>query len=413
MIPMLANHLWQSTVFAVAAGLLTLALQRNHAQARHAIWMAASVKFLIPFFLIVSAGSHLQWPHSSAPPPRFSLAVQEISQPFELPTEHRVSPAPAATSHPLRPVVLITLWLSGFAGLLLFWGIRWHRLRSTLRGASSIDLGAPITAMSSPACVEPGVFGVFRPVLLLPSGITERLTPEQLSAIVAHELCHVRRRDNLAAAIHMVVEAVFWFHPLVWWIGARLIEERERACDEEVLRMGSERQVYAEGILNVCRFYVESPLACVSGVTGSNLRKRIEEIMTHQIPRKLNFGRKLLLAAAGFAAVAAPIVIGVANAPRLRAQPQSVKAAFEVASVKANKSTDFRNVVMVALPGGTLTIRNIPLRVIITQAYNLPFQNSERVSGTPQWVNSESFAIKRKRLRARFRRGSRKRSAST
>jgi beta-lactamase regulating signal transducer with metallopeptidase domain len=50
----------------------------------------------------------------------------------------------------------------------------------------------------------------------------------------------------LAAAIHMFVETVFWFHPLVWWIGKRMVEERERACDEEVLQLGGEPRVYAE-----------------------------------------------------------------------------------------------------------------------------------------------------------------------
>jgi beta-lactamase regulating signal transducer with metallopeptidase domain len=56
-------------------------------------------------------------------------------------------------------------------------------------------------------------------------------------------MCHVRRRDNLFAAVHMAVEAIFWFHPLVWWIGSRLLEERELACDEEVLRMGASRGI--------------------------------------------------------------------------------------------------------------------------------------------------------------------------
>ena len=74
--------------------------------------------------------------------------------------------------------------------------------------------------------------------------------------------------DNLTAAVHMVVEGIFWFHPLVWWIGSRLVDERERACDEEVVRLGSEPQVYAESILKTCQFYVESPLSCVPGVTG-------------------------------------------------------------------------------------------------------------------------------------------------
>jgi bla regulator protein blaR1 len=96
--------------------------------------------------------------------------------------------------------------------------------------------------------------------------------------VLAHEFYHVRRRDNLTAALHMTVEAVFWT-PLVWWIGARQAEERQRACDEGVLRLGNEAQVYAESILRVCQFYVDSPVACVSGVTGSDLKKRMAGIM--------------------------------------------------------------------------------------------------------------------------------------
>lgn len=139
-----------------------------------------------------------------------------------------------------------------------------------------MPLGIGVPALSSASIIEPGIFGVFRPVLLLPEGIGDRLAPAELQAILAHELCHLRRRDNLAALMHMVVEAVFWFHPLVWWLGARLMDERERACDEEVLRRGSEAEAYAEGILKVCELYLQSPLKCVAGVTGANLRKRIE-----------------------------------------------------------------------------------------------------------------------------------------
>src|SRR5262249_59392596 len=127
--------------------------------------------------------------------------------------------------------------------------------------------------------VEPGVFGIVKPVLLWPKAMTDRLDDRHVEAILAHELSHIRRRDNLTAALHMVVEAVFWFHPLVWWLGARLIDEREQACDEEVLRLGNRPQVYAAGILNVCKLYVESPLACVSGGTCADLKKRIGSIM--------------------------------------------------------------------------------------------------------------------------------------
>ncbi len=83
-------------------------------------------------------------------------------------------------------------------------------------------------------------------ILFWPAGISERLTDSQLDAILAHEVSHVVRRDNLVAALHLLVEALFWFHPLVWWIGARLVEERENACDQAVLRFRNQPQSYAK-----------------------------------------------------------------------------------------------------------------------------------------------------------------------
>src|SRR5215472_16867304 len=86
-----------------------------------------------------------------------------------------------------------------------------------------------------------------------------------------------------------------WFHPLVWWIERRLIEEQERACDEEVLRQGGDRQVYAESILRICEFYLTSPLICVPGMTGSDLKMRIREIMLKGVTRRLSLAGRLLL----------------------------------------------------------------------------------------------------------------------
>jgi beta-lactamase regulating signal transducer with metallopeptidase domain len=72
---------------------------------------------------------------------------------------------------------------------------------------------------------EPSVVGWWHPMLLMPAGLEDHLTGSQLRAVVAHETTHIRRRDNITAAIHMLAEALFWFHPLVWWIGARLADE--------------------------------------------------------------------------------------------------------------------------------------------------------------------------------------------
>jgi bla regulator protein blaR1 len=136
----------------------------------------------------------------------------------------------------------------------------------------------------------------------------------------------------------MIVEASFWFHPLVWWIGARLIEERERACDEDVLRSGTKPLDYAEGILNVCKSYVESPLACVSGVTGANLKKRVAHIMDGGAACSLDLARKALLAAAGLAAVACPLVLGILNAPRTFAQTNTSQYTFGLTTVPIVRS---------------------------------------------------------------------------
>ena len=247
--------------------------------------------------------------------------------------------------------------------------------------------------MSSTARVEPGVVGIRKPVLLLPAGITDRLTPDQLDAVLAHEMCHVRRRDNLTAAIHMVVEAVIWFYPLVWWIGARLLEERERACDEAVLQSGSDAEVYAEGILNVCKFYIESPLACVSGISGSDLKKRIVRIMTQSLADRLTFGRRVLLAALGVAAVAGPIVFGLVSATPSRAQSQAENQdafapVYEVASIKASRSADGKERIGV-LPSG-FTASGATLQMLIGLAYGV---QDKQISGGPNWLNSEKFDI--------------------
>jgi uncharacterized protein (TIGR03435 family) len=201
-----------------------------------------------------------------------------------------------------------------------------------------------IELLLSPASLEPGIFGIVKPVLVWPKGFSEHLQDAHLEAILAHEVWHVRRRDNMAAAIHMVVEAIFWFHPLVWWLGSRLMEERERACDEEVQESGGERQVYAESILRTCEFCVESPLACVSGVTGADLKKRIVRIMTERMANKLSFGRKLVLAAFGIGVIAGPVVFGFVNVPQMRAQSTQTTGAplpsFEVATVKPSPPVD-------------------------------------------------------------------------
>ena len=404
--PLIANHLWQSTLLAGVAGLLTLALRQNHARVRHLVWLAASSKFLVPLAVLISLGGHIRWRTAvEMAPSNVLVVVSTINQPFATASVSSGSRRIAPSASNLLPAVLGGIWTFGFLGICCSWWLRWRRIRAAVRASTPVQMDIPIPAKSSSVLLEPGVFGLFRPVLLLPDGLFERLTPSQLKAVVAHELCHIRHRDNLSAAIHMFVETVFWFHPLVWWMGKRMVAERERACDEEVLRLGNAPRVYAEGILNVCKLYVESPLTCVSGVTGSNLKIRIDAILTGRIAERLNLRKKFALTVAGVAAFALPIGVGMMNAPASRAQ--SVAAAipkFEVASIRPCKE------------GGGVTPDSSPGRLstgcdhlvddfylgLIQQAY-FRFAGSRfnpvgviPIKGGPDWIRSELYEINAK-----------------
>ena len=395
----LANHLWQSTAFAGLAAALAMTMRENRARTRYWLWLIASLKFLMPFSLLTALGTHLSQPEAAASAPAFSLVFEQVSQPFSRTQVGVGISGPVTSSYAgVVTVVLCSLWACGFTMLMFSWMRQWRRIRSAVREGTMLPLCAAVPVVSTPTLLEPGIFGIFEPVLLLPQGITERLAPAHLEAIVAHELCHVRHRDNLAAAIHMLVEAVFWFHPLVWWLGVRLVEERERACDEEVLGMGNEPEMYAESILKTCEFYLESPLTCVSGVTGSDLKKRIKRIMTQRMACKLAAGKKLLLTAAGLAAIAAPVVFGVLHAaPRVTGPldtpaATATKHSFEVATIKPNTSSDQRVRLMID-PSGRFNAEGVALRMIIEEAYDI---KEAQLIGAPGWLGTERYTIQAK-----------------
>src|SRR6266566_2862744 len=418
--PALGNHVWQSTLFAIMAGLLTLILRTNHARVRYWLWLSASVRFLIPFSLLVGIGSYLPWSHGVAGTQAgFYVAMEEVSQPFTKPTMPMV---PQGTSSVgmirLLPTILPAVWFCGFLVVIFQWYLRWRRISAAIRKAVPLKEGRevqalrrlernagiwqPLEILLSRTSLEPGIFGITRPVLVWPEGISERLEDAHLETILAHELCHVRRRDNLAAALHMVVEAIFWFHPLVWWLEARLMEERERACDEEVLESGSDRQVYAESILKICEFCVGSPLAFVSGVTGADLKKRIARIMIGGFVRRLDFSRKLLLSALALAAIALPILFGWLQATPARAESpaQSTGAivpAFEAVSIKPNNGTPMAGFSIAGKPFARITWKvdrfmatNFTLHKLIQKAYDV---QDDQILGGADWVNFEGYDI--------------------
>ena len=413
MIAALTNHLWQSTLFVLAAALVATALRKNGAHIRHRIWLIASMKFLVPLSILMSLGAALPRITPATPAltmesgPDYSVAVDLIAQPFssDIAASTFVPRAEADWTLPL----VASIWSLGFVAVVSMRVRGWRHVRAALRSSHALAVDAPVPVRSSPGLLEPGVVGFWRPVLLVPEGIERQLTPKQLEAVLLHEWCHVQRRDNLTSAVHMLVEAVFWFHPLVWFIGARLVDERERACDEFVLKTAGDPSAYAESILSVCKLYVESPVACVSGVTGADLKKRIATILTNRIGLQLTSTRKVALTLAACVAVALPVMAGVLTAPlRATSAPTDGQgsAKFDVVSVKpcpADMPGQLRNGGGSPITSpGRLYLQCYRVSGLITEAYlyfadgrahNLSSVIDVGVEGGPSWISSERFLI--------------------
>ena len=421
LLPAMGNHLWQTTLFAVAAAALARLLPSFPAKVRSWIWLAVSLKFLFPFSLLLAVGSMLAPTRgtSAALEPAPFYSVDTISQPFTY-TPNAIARSvgnslPVQSMQTMRSLLIFAtaLWLAGSLSVLGAWIVRWRRIARALRGAQRAFDGLeaallrkieaarkfekPMPLLLSETSLEPGIFGIWHPTLVWPRGISEKLTETQMEAIMAHELEHVRRRDNLAAALHMLVEAIFWFHPMVWWLHKRLMEERERACDEAVLLLGGEAEAYAEGILRACQFSLESPLACVAGISGSELKQRIRRIVTEEPARDLARTSKFLLGSLGACALLVPIVFGFIDAPRVSARLLEDAAInpsfrFEVATIRPSKNDGGPKTLLI-MPN-KFTALNFPLREILMFAYDA--KSTSQISGYPGWVTSAAFDIEAK-----------------
>jgi uncharacterized protein (TIGR03435 family) len=396
-------HLWQSTLFAaIAVVVLATLLRGREARIRYAVWLAASLKFLVPFAALMSVGAAIGSirPGVAPMPEPIRVIVKQatVMPPALMP---RTVAATAAAPLPIASLLML-LWAAGIAVVIFRWIREWRRVQRYVDGTTRIGTfdGLPVLSserMRDERC-EPGLFGFVRPVVLVPDGIAERLTPEQFRAVLAHESCHARRRDNLAAAVHSLVEAIFWFHPGVWWLGRRLREERERACDEAVVARGVNADTYAAAILSTCRFYVESHLFAVAGISGADLRRRIEGIVTGRTGQRLTPVARTLLAVAALASLATPVLLGTLTMT-LWAQTgnsftglqTSMDRKFDVASIKVNRSGD--SGWRLSPPArGDESITNLELRKIVASAFRI----QDKMVFGPDWMDTIRYDIEAK-----------------
>jgi beta-lactamase regulating signal transducer with metallopeptidase domain/uncharacterized protein (DUF1778 family) len=372
----------RGTLVLAAAFAVTRAMRRAPAASRHLVWVVAlasvvalpALGALLPAWRVVPVPAFLRaaapassavvpGPASPEAPPASTMEPASASSPDRSDAaDHPMPPSPSAATQAAAnasaqpnglPVdwrtAALLLWAAGGALLVLRLGYGVARVWWMERGATEITdeqwvrtvdtlarklrVGRMVTLLREARAQVPMTWGVIRPVVLLPAG-AERWSLERRTVVLAHELAHVRRWDTLTQWVAHLALALFWFHPLVWAAARRMREERERACDDAVLELGTTPVTYADHLLDIVRSLgsAEGPVAALAMARRSQFEGRLLAILDAATPRG---GVSGALAAAALGAAAVCLLPLAA----LRAAPEPVAAAVAAAPVEAGRES--------------------------------------------------------------------------
>jgi TonB family protein len=140
-----------------------------------------------------------------------------------------------------------------------------------------MKLARPVRVLVSAVADCPSVVGWIRPVVLLPAATVLGLTPQQLEAVLAHELAHILRYDYLVNMLQTVVETLLFYHPAVWWASARIRHERELCCDDAAVDSCGDALSYARALTRLERLRTTTPRLAL-GSAGGSLLYRIQRL---------------------------------------------------------------------------------------------------------------------------------------
>ena len=295
------NHLWQSTAAGVAVLGLLLVCAPLSARTRRSLGLMAMAKFAIPVAVITAVatrffGKSERWLES----PALTLPVNFSPPPFvpSAPISPAQIPPPA---HLPVGLLLGVAWAVGFAATFGWWLVRGWRLRRRILASAGpvsatmegwIARAAARTGLRRiPRCAtvadthDAGVLGVFSPVVILPRGLEDTLTLAELEAVLIHEFVHVKRRDNLWGALQYLLVSLFWFHPVVRLLNRRVGLEAEKSCDERVLEITGDPEVYAGGLIKCVRHALGVSQPSLAGVTTPPVVARMQNILAHRTRR--------------------------------------------------------------------------------------------------------------------------------
>ncbi|HET7620133.1 MAG TPA: M56 family metallopeptidase [Vicinamibacterales bacterium] len=270
----LLHFVWQGTLIGLLSAVALLALRRSAADIRYLV--SAIGLTLMLTMPAVTAIQTYRAPRATALP----VVSAEVTAPVTLvrPPDPRValsgaldipsarSEAPAFRVDRVLPMFVL-VWIAGvmLLTLRLITGWMWaQRLRT--HGVTPVDEGwqqmltrlarrlhvaRAITLLESALVEVPTVIGWAKPVVLLPASALAGLTPQQLEAILAHELAHIRRHDYLVNLLQTLVETLLFYHPAVWWLSHRIRIERENCCDDLAVSLCGDPVAYAAALADL------------------------------------------------------------------------------------------------------------------------------------------------------------------
>jgi len=249
--------------------------------------------------------------------------------------------------------------------------------------AARMNLARPVRVFTSKVLDSPSVLGWLRPVVLIPPAAIVGLTPGQLQAVIAHELAHVRRHDYVTNLGQIVVETIFFYHPVVWWISNRIRMERELCCDDLAVACCGDAPGYARALTALERMRMAAPALALSA-TGGPLLFRIQRLLgSHARDDRPSPWSVAVAVCLALACVSLNM-----NWSRLLAQSDEPAPRFDVVSVKRNTLND--GTVMMGTRGDTFTGRGVMLRMLIAGAYGV---QDDQLIGAPAWLATDRFDI--------------------
>jgi ankyrin repeat protein/beta-lactamase regulating signal transducer with metallopeptidase domain len=311
---------WQIAILVVAIAAISFVLKNKSAHVRYLLWLIVLAKCLVPPLFAV--------PLAILPPEKAELLPLPMPTPSPIVINYPepTTPRPELIATPVSPVtsqhrmqlstydVFALIWMTG-AGIFLFIAIGKavrtnHWLKGRRRNLPANSQSAIKSAIEEfglkkyprvwlvEGIGQPFVWGLFRGSIYLPAKFARNGSGTYRRDLLGHELCHILRFDAAANLLQVISQAIFWFHPFVWWANKKIRAEREKCCDEmAIARIGATPKDYSTAIVNILISEHESTRPVPSLAVAGPVKNIEERIKTMLRPGKKFYKRPSLLAA--------------------------------------------------------------------------------------------------------------------